>query len=143
MNRAFNLLCRVLLLAVLLAACYIFGQFWWRNHCTMCQCQNQVTEELNRVIEELNQQMKMRSPEKLDPFSTIEFPQASRIWGVPQMFHIERPVFRTTEELGRKSIGNLTGDFDRFNGLLILDIEFTVGGYPRETHLEIQLQPVP
>ena len=136
MNRSFTLLCRVLLAAVLLAACYIFGQFWWRNHCTIRRCQDQVTEAVNRETQ-------ARWP-ALEEFPTIQFSTASRVLGVPQKFEIDRQqIWGRVGELPHKPVGTLTAVFDRYGGSLTMDFAFTVGGYPREAHVEVQLEPVP
>ncbi len=132
MNNLFNLVVRLLLVGVLLAGGYSVAQYWWRNSRTIRQSQAEVIEALNRQLRAL----------KVDEFSSIDFPEASRVLGVPQELAFEQYVYQTTELLGHRPVGKTKGTFDRATGTLEVEIDFAEGR-SRDTRLRLQLRPVP
>jgi hypothetical protein len=97
-----------------------------------------ITDSQTQVLAAVNQELTARG---LDPVESIEFPEASRILGVPETLAFQEEVYVTGNRGQRPAIGTVVGQFHRENGLLELTIDFTSGRDARG--LLVRLTPVP
>ena len=119
----------VILVAVLGGAGYAY-HLWSRNTQWITDSQTQVAAAVNREL----------LARRLDPVSSITFPQASSVRGVPETLAFQETVY-VSANVGRRPVGTVAGQFHRTNGLLEITIDMASGRDSRG--LLFQLAPVP
>jgi len=129
-GKAVNLFMALIVLAGVAAACYFGYRVWSTNSKLIADCQQE-------VLGAVNPQLGIRRLVKLD---SIDFPDASAVFGVPEKLPFEAIVF-LTNAMGGRQAGIVKGEFYRTSGLLQMEIDFTSGqDVPSFT---VQLKPVP
>ncbi|MGQ9575414.1 MAG: hypothetical protein ACUVUC_08850 [Thermoguttaceae bacterium] len=132
MNKGFTALVKFLLVATVAVLVYAVAQFWWRNHNTIRMCRAKVTEALNRQLRLL----------KLEEVPPVDFPDASRILGVPESLQFDRTVFHSTAELPHRCVGSMRGTYNRTTGLLEVEFDFNVADF-KDTRLTLRVDGGP
>ncbi len=95
-----------------------------------------VTESREQVLTEVNKQL---TAIRLDPIPTVNFPDASKLFGAPEVLTFEETFYRKGNQ-GRQALGKVRGKFDRTSGLLVMDIDQVSG--QDAIGLRFQLKPV-
>ena len=130
LGKAMNLVMGLLILGAVAAGCYVGYRFWSHNSQVIDDCQKQ-------VVEAVSLQLRVRH---MGSIPSVDFPEASRVFGVPERLPFHETLFRETS-VGRRAVGTVSGEFDRTSGLLKMDIDFESG--QDAPGLMMQLQPVP
>lgn len=121
-----NLLVPVIqaLLALALVGLVVFAVWtWWRNSGEIARCREAVRIAVN---EDLRAQW-------VDPVQSVDFTEASRVFGVPEVLEFSNYLFATDKTLGRHPVGQITGSYNRSAHVLDVDYDFT-DGVRRDTH---------
>ncbi|MFH1265422.1 MAG: serine/threonine-protein kinase [Planctomycetota bacterium] len=95
-----------------------------------------IGESRTQVIDTINGQLQVR---RMEPLSSLAFPEASHVFGVPETLTFQETVFRGGN-VGRRAVGTVTGEFHRTSGLLKVNFDLTEGG--GAIGLQFQLKPV-
>jgi len=130
LGKAVNVAIGLLLLAVLLGAGAYLYHLWSRNTQWIADSQTQVVTALNREL----------AARGLEPISSITFPQASSLRGVPETLDFEKTV-HVASRAGPRPVGSVLGKFHRTTGMLEMTIDMASGRDARG--LLVQLTPVP
>ncbi len=120
----------VVVLGALLGGALYGYSFWSRNTRWIDQSKEQVLAAVNREL----------VPRGLTPIESVEFSEASPLWGVPEKLAFEQPVY-VTSHVGQQPVGSVVGQFHRTSGMLELTIDLTSGRDARG--ILIQLAAVP
>ena len=124
----------ILIVVGIAVACCWFAYSTWTNNSRI------ITASHDQVVDAVNLALRIK---RIEPVTSVAFPGASRIFGVPETLAFEEGLREkeTVNMPGRPQIGLLKGQFNRTTGLLKMDIDM----FDREDELgiEMKLDPVP
>jgi serine/threonine protein kinase len=115
-RKAGNMGIKLVVLAVVIGGGYWGVSIWWRNSSLIARCQEQ-------VVEVVNQRLRQAEMEDID---SVDFANVSTLRSVPDILSFQTQLFQTTN-VGRRPVANLTGRFDRVQGLVELNIDWLTG----------------
>lgn len=130
MKTGVNVIMSLIVLAGVGVGCFFAYQYWSANSQLIADSEKQVLDAVNPHL----------GMNRLTKLSSIGFPEASSVFGVPEKLAFEELVFQTNA-LGGREAGIVKGEFHRTSGLLQVQIDLVAStGVPRFT---VQMQPVP
>jgi serine/threonine protein kinase len=95
-----------------------------------------VTQSREQIVTTVNQQLQAW---RLEPIPTVTLPDASKVFGVPEILTFEETFYRKGNR-GRQALGTVRGEFNRQSGILRMDIDQVSG--QDALGLRFQLNPV-
>jgi len=130
MKTGVNVIMSLIVLAGVGAGCFFAYQYWSTNSQLIADSEKQVLDAVNPHL----------GMNRLTKLSSIGFPEASSVFGVPEKLAFEELVFQISAVGGRQA-GIVKGEFHRTSGLLQVQIDLVASkGVPQFT---VQMQPVP
>jgi hypothetical protein len=129
LGKAANVAIALIIVGAVAFGCYYAYSTLSRNSRLISQSREQILVTVNRELRQM----------RVDPIPTVNFPDTSRLFGVPDVLTFEETFYRK-DNRGRQALGKVKGKFDRLRGTLVMDIDQVSG--EDETGLTFQLEPV-
>ena len=131
-ERLLVLLIRVAVAIVAMGSGLYIWHLWTSNSRAIDTSASEVTAEVNTALQ----------ARRLEPISTVEFPKASRMLGVPKTLEFQESVYERNSSARRTYTGEVKGTFHRTTGALEVRFEWR-DDRGQEPILRRQLPPVP
>ena len=129
LGKTLNLAIALIIVGSVAAASYYVYSILSQNSRLISESREQVLTEVNKQLTSI----------RLDPIPTVNFPDTSKVFGVPEVLTFEETFYRKGNR-GRQALGKVRGEFDRRRGILKMDIDQVSG--QDVMGLMFQLKPV-
>jgi len=129
LGKTMSLVVTLVLLVGVAGGSYFAYRTWSQNS-------QAITDSRTQIVDTINQQLREM---RLEPISSLAFPEASKVFGVPETLTFHETIYQMGN-LGRRAFGTVTGKFHRPSGQLEMDIDLSQG--QDAFGLRIQLKPV-
>ena len=122
------------IVALIILGTVAFGSYY--AYSVLAQNSRLISESREQIVVTVNRQLQAM---QVDPIPTVNFPDTSKVFGVPEVLTFEETFYRKGNR-GRQALGKVRGKFDRNRGILVMDIDQVSG--QDAMRLMFQLKPV-
>jgi hypothetical protein len=121
------------IVALIIVGGVAFGSYY--AYSILSENSRLISQSREQILTEVNKQL---TAIRLDPIPTVNFPDTSKVFGVPEVLTFEETFYRKGNR-GRQALGKVRGEFHRNSGLFVMYIDQVSG---QDVRHRTQLNPV-